>query len=194
VRGFARKRGLYVAHLDRTERTILARVVTDVALLLGARLDEERPPADADPLAALAWSTEAVAEPDDPALARLLPSGSEQEDVADEFRRLTQSDLRTAKVERLRMVRGALLAPGEKLEVAPERAMEWAAALTDIRLVLAERLGVVDDEDAERVHREATTRPRPGEERDELRAAMASLYTALTWLQESLLSVMTRSL
>lgn len=194
MRGFTRKRGLYVAHLDRTERTILSRVVADTALLLGTRLDVERPEGEDDPLAGLAWSVDGVAEPDDPALARLLPNASEDDEVAAEFRRLTEGDLRAAKVERLRMVWGALLAPGERLEVQPERAMDWAAALTDVRLVLAERLGVMTDEDAEKVYQEASAPRRPGSEEDEVRAALASLYMALTWLQESLMTVMLKAL
>lgn len=194
MRGFARKRGVYVAYLDRTERTILSRVVADTALLLGTRLDVERPDDESDPLSSLGWSVDGVAEPSDPALARLLPNASEDDGVAAEFRRLTENDLRAAKVERLRLVWGSLLAPGERLEVQPERAMDWAGALTDVRLVLAERLGVMTDEDAETVYREATTRPRPGSEEEEVRAALASLYMALTWLQESLMTVMLRAL
>ncbi|GAB2619705.1 DUF2017 domain-containing protein [Pseudactinotalea suaedae] len=193
MKGFARKRGVYVAQLDRTERTILSRVVADTALLLGTRLDIERPADDDDPLAGLAWSADGVAEPSDPALARLLPSASEDEDVAAEFRRLTEGDLRAAKVERLRMVWGALLAPGERLEVLPERAMDFAAALTDVRLVLAERLEIQTDDDADAVYQAATRRRRSGEV-DEVRAALASLYMALTWLQESLMSAMLKAL
>lgn len=194
MKGFARKRGVYVAHLDRTERVILSRVVADTALLLGTRLDVELPAGEEDPLASLAWSADGVAEPADPALARLLPNAAEDDDVAAEFRRLTESDLRAAKVDRLRMVWGALLAPGERLEVQPERAMDWAAALTDVRLVLAERLGVVTEEDAEAVYEAATSRRQPSTEEDEVRSALSSLYMALTWLQESLLSVMLRAL
>ncbi len=192
MKGFVRRRGVYVAQLDRTERTILSRVVADTAMLLGTRLDVDRPEDDGDPLAALDWSTESVAEPSDPALARLLPSASEDDDVADEFRRLTENELRVAKVERLRMVWGALLAPGEKLEVQPERAMDWAAALTDVRLVLADRLGVMTDDDAERVYQEATRRRT--QDVDEVRAALSSLYMVLTWLQESLMTVMLKAL
>lgn len=194
MKGFARKRGMYVAQLDRTERTILSRVVADTALLLGTRLDIELPAAEPDPLASLDWSADEIAEPSDPALARLLPAASEDDGVAGEFRRLTESDLRAAKVDRLRMVWGALLAPGERLEVAPEKAMDWAAALTDVRLVLAERLDIQTDDDAESIYEAATRRRRPGEEIDEVRSALASLYMALTWLQESLLSVMLRAL
>lgn len=191
MKGFARRRGVYVATLDRTERTILSRVVADTALLLGVRLDVERPEGDADPLAAHAWSAEGLEEPSDPALARLLPSASEDDGVAAEFRRLTEGDLRAQKVERLRMVWGALLAPGEKIEVQPERAMDWAAALTDVRLVLAERLDIQTDEDAEAVYKAANRRRA---EDDDVRSALGSLYMVLTWLQESLMSVMLKSL
>jgi len=194
MKGFARKRGRYVAHLDRTERTILSRVVADTALLLGTRLDIELPAAEPDSLASLDWSADEIAEPTDPALARLLPAASEDDGIAGEFRRLTESDLRAAKVDRLRMVWGALLAPGERLEVAPEMAMDWAAALTDVRLVIAERLDIQTDDDAEAVYEAATRRRRPGDEVDEVRSALASLYMALTWLQESLLTVMLRAL
>lgn len=193
MRGFTRKRGVYIAQLDRTERTILSRVVADTALLLGTRLDVERTEEEGDPFAALAWSADGVAAPTDPALARLLPNASEDDGVASEFRRLTEGDLRAQKVERLRMVWGALLAPGERLEVLPERAMDWAAALTDVRLVLSERLGIETDEDAEAVYKTATRRRRAGDD-DEVRAALASLYMALTWLQESLMSVMLKAL
>lgn len=193
MRGFARRRGVYVAHLDRTERTILARVVADTALLLGTRLDVERPESDDDPLAALAWSADGLEEPNDPALHRLLPSASEDEGVAAEFRRLTETDLRAQKVERLRTLWGALLAPGERLEVPPERAMAFAGALTDVRLVLAERLDIQTDEDAEAIYQAATRRRRDAET-DEVRSALGSLYMVLTWLQESLMSVMLKDL
>lgn len=191
MKGFSRRRGVYVATLDRTERTILSRVVADTALLLGVRLDVERAEGDTDPLAAHAWSAEGLEEPSDPALARLLPSASEDDGVASEFRRLTEGDLRAQKVARLRMVWGALLAPGEKIEVQPERAMDWAAALTDVRLVLAERLDIQTDEDAEAVYKAANRRRA---EDDDVRAALGSLYMVLTWLQESLMSVMLKSL
>lgn len=189
MRGFRRKRGRYVAAMDRTERTILSRVVADTALLLGTRLDVETEPDD-DPLAALAWSADDVAEPADPAVARLLPAASEDEEIAAEFRRLTEADLRAVKVERLRMVWGALIAPGDRIEVAPQRAMDWAGALNDVRLVLAERLEIVTEADAEAVYEAAH---RPGED-DEMQRALASLYMLLTWLQESLMTAMLKAL
>lgn len=195
MKGFVRRRAGYVAHLDATERSILARVVADTAALLGQRLDEDDPD-DGDPLARLAWSESGIEEPDDPAVARLLPSASRDDDeLSAEFRRLTEADLRAGKVDRLRAVWAGLRVPGEKLVVVPERAMDWAAALTDVRLVIAERLGVSTDEDAQAVYAAAGLGgggQDSGE--DEVRAALASLYAALTWLQESLLSVMTRDI
>jgi hypothetical protein len=192
VKGFVRRRSGYVAHLDATERAILGRVVADTAALLGQRLELEDDADDGDPLAGLGWSESGIEEPDDPAVARLLPSASRDDDeISVEFRRLTEADLRMAKTDRLRLVWAGLRTPGEKLVVAPDAAMDWAAALTDVRLVIAERLGVSTDADAEAVYALAGAGS-SGD--DEVRAALASLYAALTWLQESLLSVMTRDI
>ncbi|MGC0273806.1 DUF2017 domain-containing protein [Pseudactinotalea sp. Z1739] len=133
-----------------------------------------------------------VPEPADPALARLLPAASRDDpELAAEFRRLTQDELRNDKIARLRMVWAALRAPGTKLTVPPEEAMDWAAAMTDVRLVLSERLGIRSDADAEEIYALSTTSGRPGSsEEEDLRLALASVYSAFTWLQESLVQVM----
>lgn len=202
MRAFVLRRGVYIAELDATERTILAGVIADTATLLGDPLrqqEDDEPvgagqesPPDAGPHPPHTWSGEDVAAPTDPALARLLPSASHEDDeVAAEFRRLTQEDLRSGKAKRLRMVWAALRAPGTKLTVHPDQAMDWAAALTDARLVVSERLGIRTDEDAEAVYAASTLAA--GEEvsdEEEVRLALASVYSALTWLQESLVQVM----
>ncbi|MBK5250024.1 MAG: DUF2017 domain-containing protein [Actinomycetales bacterium] len=190
MRGFVSRRGEFVAELDQTERTIISRVVADTSALLGVPLRLGGPDAlpDPDSWARMSWSAEDVEAPTDPALARLLPVASTQDDgVAEEFRRLTDGDLRSAKTTRLRMVWDELRRPGEKLHVPKEHALDWAAALTDIRLVLAERLEIRDDDDAEAVY--ASTLDAEAED-DDVRSALAMLYSALTWLQESLLQVM----
>ncbi|MFV0427395.1 MAG: DUF2017 domain-containing protein [Beutenbergiaceae bacterium] len=186
MKAFRLKRGSYVAEIDRTERTVLLRVVADTAWLLGTRLDVQPEPDDR--LARLSWSADTVAEPTDPALARLLPNASDDEEIAGEFRRLTESDLRTIKVERLRMMWTALQLPGERLEVAAHHAMDWAAALNDVRLVLAERLEIVTEEDAEGIYQAAQSGG------DDVDAALASLYLFLTWLHESLMMAMLKAL
>lgn len=133
-----------------------------------------------------------VPEPVDPALARLLPAASHDDpELAAEFRRLTQDELRNDKITRLRMVWAALRAPGTKLTVLPEEAMDWAAAMNDVRLVLSERLGIRTDADAEEIYALSTTSGRPGSrEEEDMRLALASVYSAFTWLQESLVQVM----
>ena len=197
MRGFTRVRGLYVASLDATERRALAGVVSDTAELLGVRLAEPvvpRAAPGADPLAYLDWPSDDPQVPSDPAVARLLPPASRDDDaLAAEFRRLTESDLRVRKIDNLRIVWSALRGPAGPLPVARPAAPRWAAALSDVRLVIAARLGIETDEDAERVHDLAVGEEDPagsGADTDEVRAAMASLYTALTWLQDSLVALL----
>jgi hypothetical protein len=204
VHGFTVVRGHYIAKLDDVERRVLAAVVADTAELLGVRLSDDDADAGdsaedrggagpdsgpSDGLADVAWSAVAPDEPSDPALARLLPPASRDDDaLAVEFRRLTYEDLRATKVENLRLVWKVLRARRAAVVVTPEDAPRWAAALTDVRLVLASRLGIEDDEDAERVYTAAgvTAEGASSNEEDEVLQAMATLYAALTWLQESL--------
>jgi hypothetical protein len=172
---------------------------------------------------------------------RLLPDASRDDDaVSAEFRRLTEADLRAEKVGRLRDVWALLLEPAgppgsadpppaprsrrrsrpaprtavdddDDLVLAREDAPAFAAALTDIRLVLAERLGIETEEDADRLyatleaqaaaeeeaesraaHGRAADDDRPAREilEQEVRAYLGSVYTALSWLQESLMAVL----
>lgn len=160
---FRRTRRGYEARLTSIERAIVARAIADVSQLFD------------------------VAAADDPALARLLPAASDDPELAAAMRDLTHSAIREAKTERLRAVWSDLQTSGSAVVVPLERAMDWAGALTDVRLVLAQRLGIEEAEDAENLEVVASTSP------DEVTRAMASLYVALSWLQESLLSVMLES-
>ncbi len=230
MRGFVPIGRHYVADLDEVERVILARVVADTADLLGTHLadgahQDAAPDALTGPDAlggpdALTWPDAHAEEPADPALARLLPSASQDREVAHEFRRLTESDLRRRKVANLRLVWTGLRGPAGPLVVPHEAAPAWAAALTDVRLVLASRLGIETDDDAERLYDVAAgavdpaDEDSPGDDEDssgddedssedgwggtgedealdaEVRAALAALYAALTWLSESLVQAM----
>ena len=134
----------------------------------------------------------ALAEPDDPAILRLLPNAAPTDrEVADEFRRYTEPDLRALKVARLRRMWEQLSEDGPRWEVAEEDAMETAAALTDVRLVLASRLEIETDADAERLHADvgiAQEAAVGGIEPDRERIWLGMLYEALTWLQDSLVA------
>lgn len=198
MRGFRYEAGGYRAELDAGEREVVSSVVANVVELLGGE-----PPDDADgspdgvaeaagrsdTSVAPVWRlrTEPVPPPDDPAVHRLLPDASQDDPaVAAEFRRLTEDDLRTAKLARLRWLWTALQDDGPVVPVAQAPAV--AATLTDLRLVLAERLGIRTDEDADRLLRAVGRRRRHGS--DDVRAYLVTVYDALTWLQESLVQAM----
>jgi hypothetical protein len=197
VKAFRARRGVAVAELDHDERAVVARIVADVGLLLGGEVFgmESDPWVAETPRDLLEYLTnfEAhLAEPDDPAILRLLPNAAPTDrEVADEFRRYTEPDLRALKVARLRRLWSQLSEDGPRWEVAEDEAMETAAALTDVRLVLASRLGIETDADAERLHADvglAQHAAVDGLVPDRERIWLGMLYEALTWLQDSLVA------
>jgi hypothetical protein len=234
MRAFRPAGAYYVAGLDRTEREVFATVVADVAELLGAERFGEGAAPDAStsgdaPPVMLRMSTGRVAPPEDPAVRRLLPDASRDDDeVTAAFRRLTDADLRSTKIARLRDLWSALTGPqdaartrelglaaddDEDLLVPRADAQALAAGLTDVRLVLAERLGLETEEDADRLYESLEEQAAAQDERDqwggpgdlddlqddrpareilaqEVRAYLGSVYAALTWLQESLMALL----
>ncbi|AEI12735.1 DUF2017 family protein [Cellulomonas gilvus] len=148
--------------------------------------------ADGLPTSGWPWEQE-IEPPQDPAVRRLLPDGSLDAEQAAEFRRLTEPDLRARKVEGLRTWWSALRTPGgrsgDAVAVTAAEAPAVAAALTDIRLVLADRLGVVTDEDADRLYDELALDP--GDDRAaQVRHAFVGIYAVLSELQETLVGAM----
>lgn len=198
---FTRDRlGRYACRLGEAERAVLVDVVDGVVELLGGPTTDPAVGPERHPLDALRLSEGPVSTPDDPAVRRLLPDASvDDPQVTAEFRRLTDADLRATKVAHLRGLRTALVAGGSRVVVNREDADRVAAALTDLRLVVSERLGVRTDEDAERVYRTALgetpgTEDRPdGRDPDGATARrrfLATVYVALSTLQESLVELM----
>lgn len=157
--------------------------------------DEAVEDLDEDPGLAPFAVPAAALPPADPALARLLPDASRQDaQVAAEFRRLTQDDLRATKVAGLDLLVRTLTVPppgdrSDRVLVRVEDAGRFAAAITDVRLVLAERLGLRTDADAEALHAELAA-PRRRRDRDSHRRALGEVYDALTWWQETLMDVL----
>ena len=203
MKAFRVRGGKAVAILDAQERMVVARVVADVGLLLGGEafgMGHPRPEAAAgdDLFAHLRGLEESLAEPEDPAILRLLPNAAPTDrEVADEFRRLTEPDLRALKVGRLHRIWEQLSEEGPEWVVGVEEAPATAAALTDLRLVIASRLGLETDDDVARLHAEidlgqgAGVRGKPGSEAsavDAERVWLGMLYEALTWLQDSLVA------
>jgi hypothetical protein len=211
MRAFRRERGMFVAELDAGERAAVAAVVADVAQLLGAGRLEDRavagrhdddargavPPAES--IAGLSLRVDDIQAPDDAAVRRLLPDASRDEPtVSAEFRRLTEDDLRRVKTARLTALWDALTTgPGDgwppaALVVHPDAGADLAATITDLRLVLADRLDLDDDEASEALYAELGTADdelQPDAPTD-VRRYLGSIYAALSWLQESLLDVL----
>lgn len=206
MHGFRARQGRFVARVDAGERAVVASVVADVLELLGAPRPGEEPAAEDrtptgpdEPADLPHLRTDTPAPPDDPAVLRLLPDASRDDpSLAAEFRRLTEDDLRAQKVDRLERLWQALTAPGggrrhDELVVPAQDAPAFAAALTDVRLVLAERLDVRTDADADAMYAVLGEAPpsSPAARGDhETRRYLVSVYGALTWLQESLVVLM----
>ena len=183
---FKRTRAGVVGSFDDTERDLLTRLFLDVADML-----EDGLPTDGDPLAAMVGIAPDAHQPEDPALARLLPAASrDDEELAGEFRRYTEIGLRQRKSANLRTAAASLAHPADRrdeLRLDDDSATAWLTALTDVRLVLAERLGIQTDEDAEAMHEIAED-----VDVDDPRGWLAAVYDFLTWVQESLVGALSR--
>jgi hypothetical protein len=121
----------------------------------------------------------------DPALDRLLPTANrEDERAASEFRRLTEPGLRQRKAKALDAA-VAVLQGDDRVELDPDSARSFLTALTDVRLVLGERLQLRADQDLELLERLV----RSLDPEDPV-VHVVALYDFLTWLQESLTSTL----
>jgi hypothetical protein len=119
----------------------------------------------------------------DPALARLFPPAHRDDDeVAAQFRAMTQDGLRDRKLANLRTAIAAIGGASDKhVRLGRPDATALMVALTDVRLVLAERIGVHTEEDTERL-REIAANADP----DEPIVYASAVYDFLSWLQEGL--------
>lgn len=170
-------------HLEPTERELLRGLVDDVISML-----EPPSSADEDPLTALIGLDMNVREPSDRALLRLLPNVMKNDGAASlEFRQLTERSLRESKIGALRAT--AMGLDRNDLVLTPEEARLWSMALNDVRLVLAERLDIRDEADADHVHT-----MQDWSQADDVESYLALVYNFTTWLQESLVQAMMASM
>jgi hypothetical protein len=109
---------------------------------------------------------------DDPVVQRLLPDAVPgDEEASAEFRAATRERLAEAKAAGAqRVVTDLEAAPGGVVRLDDEAAVVWAKALGDLRIALAERVGIDDVQKA--------TSPQ------------GLMYAWLTWLQGSLVEVL----
>jgi hypothetical protein len=157
-----------------------------------------------DSLESLFDFDEPVETPQDPVLARLLPDAYEDDEKAAEFRRFTEHGLRDAKVVQATTViesleRGGLgeeeitLRPDSpdlsdsldapvddagdvEVDLDADAVQAWLRCLTDLRLALAERLEITDEDMSgfEQL------------DEDDPKAGMYAVYGWLGYLQETL--------
>ena len=221
MRAFRRVPEGLACGLDDWERELIARLALEVRGLLQAdapcaedagesetfspsRPDPVRPgesERDREVLEALDFDLDApinhvhAGRPNaDPVIAVLLPQASEDPLTSMEVSSLTRARLRGDKVDRLVRLAAELRAPsgpGETVLVASGQESDWLGAINDIRLVLAQRLGIESAQDAERVHT-AAFQGLPEEEtsREQWYRGTALVYDMVTWWQESLVSAL----
>ena len=163
--------GRFVLRLDDLEKGLLGSLVAQLADLLA-------PKAELDPMAAMVGIDPWAERSDDPALARLFPDAySDDDEAASEFRRFTERSLRDLKIANARTALETLARAGQKVTLSDAEAQAWLLTLTDLRLALAARLEIVDDD---------WQRP----EDDDPQAPNFGVYDWLTYLQESLVQAL----
>jgi hypothetical protein len=193
ARAFKRNGARFVARLDDDEREVVARLLEQTLELLAPVPREATGDPFEDLVARLGLpqlkdaQDDTPAAPRDPALERLLPSAHRQDPaLAAEFRRLTEYGLRERKAANLAMALSALQdCDGDKVRLDQDQAQATVVALTDVRLLLGERLGLRTDEDAEGLQEQLDAASE-----DDPQLYLAAYYDFLTWLQESLIQAL----
>ena len=83
---------------------------------------------------------------DDPVVRRLFPDAYPDDHVAEsDYRSITESDLRTDRVERLSACITEIETDRTVTIADPDVATRWIQVLNDLRLALGTRIGVSDD-------------------------------------------------
>ena len=167
----------YIAHFADSEKEVLLNLCEQIIELLAERVDHGHE----DPLAAMVGITSHDSPPEDEVLHRLLPNAYADAVDASEFRRYTESTLRSKKQAHAISMRIHLKSADDGIvDLDHDSANAWLGAINDIRLALGVRLKV---ENGSQEHLEILAPDDP------LRGVY-SVYTWLGWLQESLLSAL----
>jgi hypothetical protein len=188
--GFRRTPRGVSARFTAAQAGILRNLVAQVAELVGGPGSAEEPaaggqegPAEAADgglpadFAAILATDGPPAPPEDPVLARLLPDAyGDDPEAAGEFRRYTESGLRSGKVAAARTVLATLPAAGGRVRLSAGDAEAWLRSLNDVRLALGVVLGITEDYEREFASLD------PGDPRE----AYLHVYDFLTFLQETL--------
>jgi hypothetical protein len=183
------ERARYVAVLDPPEASVLRGLVGQVDDMLSGRADAS----PSDELSTLTGiRTGPSTAPDDPVLARLLPdfhrpdvdsgqdAGGGAPDgaaLAAALRSVREPELIEAKRDAIAMLLSSLPAGGGRIELTAPQAESWLTAINDVRLALGTALEVSEDMPEQLAP-------------DDPRADHLPVYHWLTWLQDSLVTVL----
>ncbi|WP_127480093.1 DUF2017 domain-containing protein [Nocardioides pantholopis] len=191
--GFARHRRSrrIIANFTGFEADLIRSLAQQLVELL--RNEEAVPTTGRDPLEVLLDFSGPTTEPEDPVLARLFPTAyPDDPEAAAEFRRFTEGALRDGKARSAATVidtlteAGLPAEPDERLMIDVEldeaAAESWLRCFNDLRLALASRLGVEDDD-------EEFWESLPEEDP---RAQTHDIYEWIGYLQETLVNALTR--
>ena len=153
----ARRGGGAVATFTGFEADLLRSLASQLVELL--RNEVAAPQESSDPFEQMMDFTGPTTEPDDPVLARLFPTAYPDDDeAAGEFRRFTEGSLRDSKAQSAALVIDTLEEAGLPdeldedglhidVELDQDAALAWLKSFTDVRLALATRLGIEDEDD-----------------------------------------------
>jgi hypothetical protein len=157
--GFTRHRrsGLIIATFSGFEADLMRSLASQLVELL--RNEAAVPHEHADPLEAMLSFDGPTTEPEDPVLARLFPTAYADEEAAAEFRRFTEGTLRNGKAAGAATIIDTLEEAGLPPELGEQKvvidveldeptALTWLKTFTDLRLALATRLEIEQDDEA----------------------------------------------
>lgn len=209
-----RRQPRYAARLDPDERALVSGLMEQVADLIEVPASQSAPsgsdgdvadrdfedivarlgmsigPDEAEPAGEAGTRAERpghVSDVEDPAIRRLFPIANRGDAAAAaEFARLSETGLRQRKRDNL-LRSAALLDGADALELTAGDANALLVALTDVRVVLGERMGLRTDEDAAAL--DLVTQDL---DEDDPRLHFVLVYDFLTWLQESLAGALLR--
>ncbi len=168
---------LFIAQFSDSEKEVLINLSQQIIELLSERVDQH----DQDPLAAMVGITVHDSPPDDEVLLRLLPNAYADGVDAAEFRRYTESVLRTKKQAHAMSIRTMLMSSEDgSIELNHELANAWLGGINDIRLALGVRLNV-EKNSHEELELLAPDDPMRG---------VYGVYSWLGWLQGNLLQAL----
>ena len=140
---FAKKGDLLVARFADQEVEILRELIEqEIALLSEVESGNAGDPGLAE--VGIGGSSHL---PRDPALARLLPDAYRDDpEAASEYRRLTETSMVARKVA---AAQGLVDTLGDgDVRLDSDAVGVWLRAINDLRLIIASRLGIVEDDDA----------------------------------------------